>query len=106
MSREKYHRSYDTKKPQNAEHLCDLGIIHPENGFSTNIKYMDFNLIHITPRTIYYSIESWGSERRYWWFNTKMGQLGLKSGFSHFSAHINMTEQLQHQQYIAFVIDG
>ena len=30
--------------------MCDLGIIHPENGFSTNIKYMDFNLIHITPR--------------------------------------------------------
>ena len=106
MSREKYHRSYDTKKPQNAEHLCDLGIIHPENGFSTNIKYMGFNLIHITPRTIYYSMEFWGSERRYGWFNTKKGQLGLKAGFSHFTTHINMIEQLQHQQYIAFVIDG
>ena len=75
-------------------------------GFSTNIKYMDFNLIHITPRTICYSMEFWGSERRYEWFNTKKGQLGLKAGFSHFTTHINMIEQLQHQQYIAFVIDG
>ena len=55
-----YHHSYDTKKSRNAQHQCDLGIIHPENGFSTNIKYMDFNLIHISPRTIYYSMEFWG----------------------------------------------
>ena len=75
-------------------------------GFSTNIKYMDFNLIHISPRTISYSMEFWGSERRYGWFNTKKGQLGLKAGFSHFTTHFNMIEQLQHQQYIAFVTDG
>ena len=91
VSRDKYHYIiYDYKKPRNAQHWCDLGIIRPEYGFSTNIKYMGFNLIHISTRTIYYSIECWGSDRCYRWFNTKKGQLGLKSGFSHFTTHINM----------------
>ena len=107
VSRDKYHHSYyDSKKPQNAQYRCDLGIIHPENGFSTNIKYMGFNLIHISPRTIYYSMEFWGSARCYRWLNTKKGQLGLKAVFSRFTTYINMIEQLEQQQYTAFVIDG
>ena len=67
---------------------------------------MDFNLIHITPRTIQCSMEFWGSERRQEGVNTKRGHLGLKTGFLHFSAHANMIERLKHQQYITFGIDG
>ena len=37
---------------------------------------------------------------------TTTDAIGLKTGFSHFTTHINMIEQLQYQQYIAFVIDG
>ena len=47
-----------------------------------------------------------GVRKALWVVEHKKGQLGLKTGFSHFTTHINMIEQLQHQQYIAFVIDG